>query len=156
MKQEIWKPVNGFEGLYLVSSLGRVKSLHGRGRILKSSPQSSGYLQLSLYRGGTSTMVCVHRLVAKAFIGECPRGHVVHHLNGVRTDNRADNLQYRDASEHLEYHKRRRGKKLTMNDARTIRATYRDRQITQSELAAQYGVSQRTISYILNGERFRE
>ena len=68
MEQEIWKPVEGFENLYAVSNLGRIKSLwFGREKILKPH-KVKGYLQVGLCRNGKIKQFYVHRLVAEAFL----------------------------------------------------------------------------------------
>lgn len=90
-----WLPVVGFPR-YEVSSEGEIRS--GK-HILKPRPNSNGYLYLTLYREGERHTKRVHLLVAEAFYGQRPPGMVSRHLNGVRTDNRAENLAwgtYRD------------------------------------------------------------
>jgi hypothetical protein len=75
---EIWKDIPGYEGLYQVSNLGRVKALPklvGRGRryhvgerLLSLRPMKNGYIRIHLDKDGSREYVSVHRLVAKAFI----------------------------------------------------------------------------------------
>ena len=71
MTLEIWKDIDGYEGLYQVSNLGRIKSLNykrtGRTKLLKLV-KSNGYLDIILYNNGKYKHYLVHRLVAKAFI----------------------------------------------------------------------------------------
>ena len=103
MKGEIWKPVKNYEGLYEVSNLGRVKSLgngksrnsnYSKERILKAKNSGNGYLQVVLSKDGKSKNYLVHRLVAQAFV-ENPKGYnEVNHKNEVKSDNRADNLEF--------------------------------------------------------------
>jgi hypothetical protein len=87
---ESWLPVPGYEGLYEVSSLGRVKSI----RILSSARLSGGYPSVQLFRQHEGRRFLVHRLVAMAFLGPRPVGQVVRHLNDVKTDNQLANLAY--------------------------------------------------------------
>ena len=94
--EEIWKDVEGYIGRYQVSNLGNIKSLNYRGtgqeRILKQMFNTSGYLQVGLYKDGKSKLHMTHKLVAEAFI-ENPDNKVrVSHINTNRTDNRAENL----------------------------------------------------------------
>lgn len=91
MTTEIWKDVIGYEGLYQVSNLGRVKSLKfNRKNILKPSVNARGYLQVKI--GKT---INVHKLVAIAFLNHIPNGMtlVIDHINNNKLDNRVDNLQ---------------------------------------------------------------
>lgn len=95
-KEENWKDIEGYEGLYQVSDLGRVKSFHyGRERILKLSEDTHGYLRCGLNKDNKQRMLRVHQLIASAFLNHKPNGNkiVVDHLNNVRTDNRLSNLQ---------------------------------------------------------------
>lgn len=104
---EIWKPVVGHEGLYEVSSLGRVRSLDrevvfrdGRTRKfagvnLKSSIDSVGYPRVRLVKNLKGVTRRVHELVVPAFQGPKPTPkHCVRHLNDVKTDNRLENLAW--------------------------------------------------------------
>lgn len=95
---ERWLPVVGYEGLYLVSDLGRVYSVRrpgvGKtGRIRKLSPVA-GYPSVSLCRNGVQTTYYVHRLVMEAFVGPCREGQEVRHLDGDPSDNRLVRLAY--------------------------------------------------------------
>lgn len=105
MSAERWLPVVGYEGLYEVSDLGRVRSLpristgkHQHRVPGKIRPQSTkpgtGYLSISLTREGSSATWNVHRLVAEAFIGPRPDGMDTCHFDGDKTNNAASNLRY--------------------------------------------------------------
>ena len=96
---EHWKPVVGYEGWYEVSSLGRVrnaKERHGTslGHVLTGSPGEKGYLQVCLTVDKKQKVKDVHRLVSEAFIGPLPSGYQTDHINGIKTDCKASNLQY--------------------------------------------------------------
>jgi NUMOD4 motif len=96
-----WRDVVGWEGLYQVRGDGMVKSLPRQtrkgvlgGRILKQSPDSSGHLQVTLSRSGMQVKAAVHRLVAAAFIGECPPGKEACHGPLGQQVNWAANLRF--------------------------------------------------------------
>ena len=103
-EEEVWKDIEGFEGLYQVSSEGRIRSLDreaadrsGRvrilkGKVLKPSMNRDGYLQVMLHKEGKYKCFYVHRLVWIAFCGEILEGYDVNHINEVKTDNRLVNL----------------------------------------------------------------
>lgn len=97
MIKEIWKPVVGYEAMYEVSNLGRVKSLNyrrsGREGIMTPTESTCGYPQLILSRDSTQNRFVVHCLVYEAFNGKIPEGHVIEHINGVKNDNRIENLR---------------------------------------------------------------
>lgn len=98
MKNEEWRDVAGYEGLYQVSSEGRVKSLERKGhkseRILKPDVVGGGYLAVVLYAGGKTRMFFVHRLVCQAFHENPDNKPQVNHINEDKTDNRACNLEW--------------------------------------------------------------
>ena len=90
---EIWKEIKGYEGLYEVSSEGRVNSLGRKPGIMRPGT-SKGYLKVGLTKDGIRSMFRVHRLVAEAFIPNPDNKPEVDHINGDRKDNRAENLRW--------------------------------------------------------------
>ena len=115
MIEEIWRPVVGYEGLYEVSSYGRVKSLeksyirkngvinHKSERILIPGKDKGGYLQVSLYCNGERHMKKIHRLVAQAFIPNQDNLPQVNHKDEDKTNNRVDNLEWCDGKYNINY-----------------------------------------------------
>lgn len=106
--QEIWKDVVGYEGRYMVSSVGRVKSLAGKfgkrvykERLLRAHINSTGYPELELSRDGVQIAVSPHRLVAFAFIPNPQNKPEVNHINGIKTDNRVENLEWCTRGENI-------------------------------------------------------
>jgi len=103
---EIWKPVEGFENFYEISNLGRVKKLwEGRSHnipkgIMNVKINNSGYRYAFLCNNeGKQQSILVHRLVAYAFIPNTENKPQVNHINGVKLDNRLDNLEWATNSE---------------------------------------------------------
>jgi len=103
IKSEIWKDIEGFNGLYQVSNLARVKSLKcGKTKILKQN-NSNGYLIVSFNKNGEREYPRVHRLVAKAFILNPENKSQVNHKNGIKTDNKLENLEWCTAQENMRH-----------------------------------------------------
>ena len=106
MQEEIWKDIEGFEGYYQVSNLGRVKSLdryvpdkrrgkvHISERIMKLTVIGTGYYQVTLTKFGEQIPYYVHRLVAKAFISNPNNLPEVDHIDAVKTNNDVSNLRW--------------------------------------------------------------
>jgi hypothetical protein len=89
---EEWRPIPGYEEKYEASNLGRIRS---RGtRILKQRLNRGGYAVVELSRPPGSREHVVHRLVLTAFLGEPPEGYHGCHNNGIKTDNRIENLRW--------------------------------------------------------------
>ena len=113
-EKEIWKDVKGYKGLYQVSNLGRIRSVgrntidkigikrHKNGKILKQYTNQSGYLQVKLYKNKKWKTISSHRIVCIAFINE-PKKETVNHKNGIKTDNRAENLEWATRSENINH-----------------------------------------------------
>ena len=105
MEEEIWREVKGYEGLYEVSNLGRIKSFHKReeGVILKPDKNPNGYLYIGLCKGSVKKSIKVHQLVAIAFLNHTPNGCkiVVDHIDNDPLNNRLDNLQIITQRENL-------------------------------------------------------
>ena len=99
MEKEIWKDITGYEGKYMVSDQGRVKSLKynntNKEKILKPSYHCNGYLIVSLCKDNKPKCIKVHQLVAMEFLGHTPCGMkvVVDHIDNNKTNNNLNNLQ---------------------------------------------------------------
>jgi transcriptional regulator len=108
---EVWQDINGYEGFYQVSSLGRVRSCdrsfvdkkgvtqHHKGQVLKFSSIKGKYFIANL-RG---KVLYVHRIVAEVFCQGNFDGAHVNHKNGIKTDNRAENLEWCTQSENNQH-----------------------------------------------------
>ena len=105
-KTEVWKDIPGYIGKYQVSDRGRIRSrTSGRWKLRKLHDNTAGYKFISLYKGGRK-LVLVHQIVAVMFIGAPYNpGRVVHHKNGKRDDNRAENLEWVTLSENSKMRK---------------------------------------------------
>jgi hypothetical protein len=95
-KQIEWRPVVGFEGYYLVSSDGKIKSLYRTQKILKPKSDKDGYKACSLYSPDSKKPkhVRVHRIVAEAFLDNPNRLPVVNHIDSDVTNNSVSNLEW--------------------------------------------------------------
>ena len=110
MEKEVWIDIDGYEGLYQVSSFGRVKRMfigsNNRGvkeKIRRQGLCRQGYNRIQLSKDGVSKNVRVHRLVAEAFIPNPGKKRTVNHKNGIKTDNRVDNLEWNTYAENLDH-----------------------------------------------------
>jgi len=97
--EEIWKPIPGYEGLYSISNLGRVKSYYKGGRLL-CLHNHDGYICVRLYKKNRRRPTFqVHRLVLAAFIGTSELK--CNHKNAIKSDNRLENLEYVTQKENI-------------------------------------------------------
>lgn len=165
---EEWRPVIGFP-LYEASSHGRVRSVDRlrthwaggqrkiNGRILKPIP-NRGYLVVKL--GGPNMARGIHQVVALAFIGIPPDGHVVNHKDGIKTNNVPENLEYITDPENVK-HAYRTGL-LSNTGAKNGNARLSDEQVKEirlhsregwknSELARRFNVSRTHIRRLISG-----
>lgn len=106
MEKECWKDVKDYEGLYQVSTLGRVKSLPRNtthGKILKSIVDKDGYLYVNLYNNGYRKKMKIHRLVAQAFIPNPQNKPEVNHIDENKQNNMVENLEWLTSKENSNY-----------------------------------------------------
>jgi hypothetical protein len=88
----MWKPIEGYEGLYEVSNLGEVRRVGGS--VLKPQNDSHGYSSVSLSKYGKRISKKIHRLVAKAFVPNPAEHMVINHINGDKRNNAVENLEW--------------------------------------------------------------
>lgn len=103
--EEIWRDIEGYEGLYQVSNLGRIKSFisqrNKKEKILHPSNDKDGYLFIGLYKNGNQKPKRVHRIVAGNFIPNTNNKPQVNHINGDKKDNRVENLEWCTCKENI-------------------------------------------------------
>lgn len=106
--EEIWKDIEGYEGFYKISNLGRVKSLPRNGtvnkeRIMVNRVNKTGYWTIHLRRLGVSKYLKIHRLIAIAFIEKVEGKDVINHKDGNKLNNSIDNLEWCTHSENAQH-----------------------------------------------------
>lgn len=164
MKTERWLPVPDYPN-YEASDLGRIRRAQPArnswaGRVLKASIRN-GYPSVDLSHDGVRQTMSVHRLIAAAFIGPCPPGQEVNHVDGTKTNNRPANLEYISSSANQK-HAYQRGlqvvtgerngqAKLTEDHARAILARAPFHRGDPARLAREFGVSDSTIRDLIRG-----
>jgi len=119
LENEIWKDIKGYEGYYMVSNKGRVKSVERKelsniGKtyferrrnemIISLNETGNGYLNVELWKNDKSIKTGVHRFVYEAFVGDIIEGLIIHHINEIKKDNRPENLKQIDFFEHNNFH----------------------------------------------------
>lgn len=177
---EIWKDVVGLEGLYMVSNLGNMKTLPRQtyhnltNKIItrkekpmrNNSTNTNGYLQVLLTKDGVKIPSRVHRLVADAFIPNPENKRCVNHKNGIKTDNRVENLEWVTSSENARHavqtglkkrgHERKDAAIHSAETVNEIRQVYKSGTISQRKLAAQFGISKSSIQLLLANKTYKE
>ena len=157
--EEIWKHIEGYEGLYQVSNLGRVKRV-ATGRVLKGYKDTCGYLLVSLYKNNIRCNKLIHRLVAQAFIPNHENKPEVNHIDEDKANNLYSNLEWSTRKENNNYGTRneRAGKAISKSNSIPIIATNLKtgefREFYGScECARQLGLNQAHITSVLKGRR---
>jgi hypothetical protein len=156
--------VPGFP-VYLVDENGVVVSTrHGKWKILSPTPDVKGYLRIRLWEDRRPYMKSVHRLVAEIFCGnqDPHNSNQVNHKNGVKTDNRASNLEWCTGS-HNAKHAHATGLNATAKGERHANAILSDSQaaailelkgkVLQREAATQFGISKSQVANIWHGRQ---
>ena len=168
---EVWKDIDGFNGYYKVSNMGRVMSVGGvcgsavrRPMIRKAHKSKDGYMTIRLLSGGKDVTTRVHRLVAEAFIENVESKDTVNHKDGNKENNRVDNLEWADRSEQMFHAYKHSLKlpmrgvqnpqaKLTSEDVSEIKSLYKrqSKEFGTVALAKRYGVTNVVIGRVVRG-----
>jgi hypothetical protein len=162
----VWRDVIGYEGLYQVSNMGQVRSIDvdesktkfrpklRKGRILK--PQlSRRYLSVILSKEAIHRIFRVHRLVLIAFCGEDPNKPQVNHKNGIRLDNRLENLEWCTGKENTIHAIDNGLMPFTKLDKDKVMFILANSHLRRVDLAAKFGVKPNTIWLVLSGSRWK-
>lgn len=171
LEGEVWKNVQGYETSYMVSNKGRVKSYDSRfinkltkgisvrvGRIIAQEVTCWGYLGVRFSVNYKRKYMLAHRLVAMAFIPNPENKKTVNHINGIKTDNRAENLEWKTLGENIKHafdtglkHAKKgelsTSSILTTENVLTIRKLIEEG-VPQRDIAKQFKVHFATISAI--------
>jgi hypothetical protein len=169
-----WFEILGYEGLYQINKKGDIKAIpktvgFGQGYktkklILNQYKSKEGYLRVRLYKKNKCKNYSVHRLVALQFLENPKNKPQVNHKNGVKTDNRLENLEWNTRSENMKHSfnmglsKAKKGAEspnsiLTEKDVVEIKTI--GNSMTQKEIGKIYGVDRRQIGRILNNKRWK-
>lgn len=166
--QEKWKTC-AQDARYEVSSRGRIRTI-ATGKLRKTSPNGTGYPQLSVRMHGTKRQAihAVHVLVAEAFLGPCPEGHWIHHIDENRANNHISNLQYKKRGKHTGDHMRKAWKdgkmtnhgethykaKLTKKNVEKMKELHRQG-TSYAELGRMFNVTRSCVHQALSGITWR-
>lgn len=158
---EVWRWIEGYEGHYAVSNLGKVAShKFKKVRILEQGKDTHGYCIVSLIKSGVKKTHAVHRLVCNAFLPKSENTLQVNHINGIKSDNRLENLERITAKENtqhahktglvksgLEHHKADKKQYSFVHPVHGVVVC------TQYELIKDYKASRCNLSSLINGTR---
>jgi len=130
--------------------------------MLKPTEDSHGYLQIGLTKHGKQTRYLAHRLLLITFKGLCESKPFVNHINGIKSDNRIDNLEWCTRSENHKHAfslglmcnkgENHPGHKLTEQQVKEIRAKYIPRKYSSRKIASEYGISKTNVLDIVNNK----
>lgn len=178
---EAWLPVPGWEGIYEVSDLGRVRSIDRvarhkvkppqkiSGRMLSPIINTNGYPSVGLRRGKKyKKNVPVHRLVAMAFVPNPEGKPAVNHIDCDKTNNRTDNLEWCTQLENLAhmtalgrraaFWRGKRSPNAALSDemVRAIRDEYAAGGLSYGGISSRYGLSKRAVARLINLETYSD
>ena len=170
LPDEIWKDVEGYEGIYQISNKGRIKSFHyGRAHLMRGGGGKSGYRTVVLNKDGRSRTKLLHVLIAKTFIPNPEKKPFVNHKDGDKLNNCVENLEWVTAKENTRHAiengliKRNYGtdhqmSKFSDEDIKFIFSVFKkgDRNFGINALAKKFGVNKSTIERIIKGKTYSD
>lgn len=180
MVDEIWKPINGWEGIAEVSNLGQVKVLSRsasfsrngkpqkcflREKIVSPYVAQNGYLTIALMVNKVRKKILVHRAIALAFVEGYFDGATVNHIDGNKLNNMPENLEWMSLSDNTKHEwatglvdlrgEKHPSHKLTAKQVRIIRRLLRSQVTNPNELSELLNVSAAILYLIHKGKRWK-
>lgn len=157
---EIWKEIKDFEGLYSISTSGRVLNILTR-KFLSANRSKNPYLKVNLTKDKQAKTFKVHRLVAETFLPNPENKPEVNHKDGDKLNNFLSNLEWNTKKENRDHATKNnlvaisRGikngnAKLSNYDIQQIKELHKTKQYTHLELSKKFGVSRSLITQIIN------
>lgn len=157
--KEVWKDIEGYDGIYKVSNLGKVISTNqdNTGKLLTGRRTGKGYLSVALFKKSVRKNQLVHRLVAQTFIPNPENKPQVNHIDEDKTNNRVDNLEWVSAKENANHGSRNsrihQNKAVHYNRKQIICITNGEKYNSLTEACESLGVTKTLVSRVLTGER---
>ena len=150
---EVWRDIKGYEGIYMISDQGRVK--FDKEKILKPGRNPDGYLLVILSKDKIRKTCTIHRLLCLNFLDNPNNQKTINHINGIKDDNRLENLEWCSQSHNVK-HAFNNGLKISSKGINHGRSKLTEKQIIEIrssnlkgvELGRLYGVDHTTISLI--------
>jgi hypothetical protein len=162
---EEWKPVAGYEGIYEISSEGRFARIKNGERVVRKINKCTHYPSVSLLKRPNDKIQkssTIHKLVATAFLGEKPEGHVIRHIDGDRYNSKASNLCYgtpkenaQDSINHGTYKGSRNGRSLLCERGVEAVRMLIEHGVSLTDIARRIDVSVSTVHGIKMGRSWK-
>ena len=175
---EEWKDIEGQEGYYMISNLGRLKTIDRvitksngfeyklKGRVIKTHiDKDNGYERTTLPVDGRRKTAFIHRIVAKAFIPNPENKATVNHKNSIRSDNRVENLEWCTYKENT-LHAKNKGRLKQPKGVNHVRAKLKESNIqevydlykkglSKSEIGRRFGISAGAVYHIVHRKTWK-
>jgi hypothetical protein len=162
---EIWKSIKDYENLYQVSNLGRIRSMHSKwnnsGDKILCGRLHEGYYKIVLTKDGKASQKFIHRLIAEAFIPNPHNKPCINHINGIKTDNSIENLEWVTIQENCQHAhntglqpSRKGGNNpwSKLNSGQVLEIFHSTR--SNREIAEQYNITRDAVSLIKTGKNW--
>lgn len=161
---ETWEVIPGYNGRYEASTLGRIRRVSGKGtlkgpKLLRTFVGDYGYIRTAIIRKGKVYKPGVHVLVALAFLGKCPEGYEVNHIDLDKSNNCLSNLEYLTHKQNHQHVRARKmwdtgkaNRRLTDDQVREIRASSESQRV----LGNKYGLAGVAIWQIRHYKTYKD